>query len=514
MKKILSILLAAALLLGLGTVGAGALKLPEPKFELPAYAGALALPKPKIEPPASSAALFPAFSAARALTDPEIYEILNQFDALLWETYMGIMSEMELLDASSPALILLLLFYPDLGFFLKDGVNPADFMQAYEEAIGEIEDVFMVDALDLLFDVFVEFFGFGSFDDLPDVGEAGFDELMEALQAALEDGSLKAAFDAAAQAYLAEVEAAYAYLDDALAAFIKPEALDFATEYTGLVTLYYDFYLYLMTLDFYTLTDAEADALMAIYYGIYEKMSTIGGAIDALLAAGKWTEATALTAELSAEIAALVAVGMTDPLSAVFTLTYDLMGGTGGPSSLKMAVLKNTTATLSTSKPTKAGFTFGGWSATSGGTAAITSVAMDGNKTVYAIWTPVPVYYTLTYDMLGGTGGPAPQANILAGTTVTLATTGLPTKAGFTFGGWSATSGGTAAITSVAMDGNKTVYAVWEKLPEKSAFEQWKDKLADGKFGGLFKGLATWADFLLYIIYFVFFGWLGNIIVK
>jgi len=88
------------------------------------------------------------------------------------------------------------------------------------------------------------------------------------------------------------------------------------------------------------------------------------------------------------------------------------------------------------------------------------------------IWMPydrpsIPTTYTLTYNPNNGTGGPAAQTGIAAGTVVTLATTNLPTRAGYTFKGWAAASTGTAVITSVTVNADTTVYAVWEKNEEQ-----------------------------------------------
>ena len=110
--------------------------------------------------------------------------------------------------------------------------------------------------------------------------------------------------------------------------------------------------------------------------------------------------------------------------------------------------------------------------------------------------------YTLTYNANGGTGGPAQQAGIAKGATVTLSTT-APTRAGYTFKGWAATSTGTTLITSVAVSANTTVYAVWEKdtvTPEPGA---------DPIFGLLASFLpVSVANVAAAIVRYVFFGWL------
>lgn len=66
-------------------------------------------------------------------------------------------------------------------------------------------------------------------------------------------------------------------------------------------------------------------------------------------------------------------------------------------------------------------------------------------------------HYKLTYESDGGTA--YDTENYLDGTTVTLDKS--PTKSGYDFTGWYADSGLTQRVTSLTMDGNKTVYAGW-----------------------------------------------------
>lgn len=67
--------------------------------------------------------------------------------------------------------------------------------------------------------------------------------------------------------------------------------------------------------------------------------------------------------------------------------------------------------------------------------------------------------YTLTYNTNGGSSIAATKHN--SGTTVSL--TATPTKEGFTFDGWYSDAALTSKITSIKMDGNKTVYAGWKE---------------------------------------------------
>lgn len=111
--------------------------------------------------------------------------------------------------------------------------------------------------------------------------------------------------------------------------------------------------------------------------------------------------------------------------------------------------------------------------------------------------------YTITYNTKGGTGGPTPQVGIEAGTTVTLSTT-APKREAYVFKGWAATDGGTAVITSIAVNANTTVYAVWEPFTPPSGPS---DKLL-GFFIDFFAGGVEIATVATWIARYLFFGWL------
>ena len=153
---------------------------------------------------------------------------------------------------------------------------------------------------------------------------------------------------------------------------------------------------------------------------------------------------------------------------AYYTVTYNGNGATGTPpADSSSPYASGSTVNVLTGDGTlvNANLAFGGWSLTSGG-AAITSFAITGNTTLYAIWTEAaPQTYTVTYDPNSTTAtGSVPtdtSSPYVSGTTVT-AQTGYGTlvNAGYTFGGWSLTSGG-VAITSFPITGNTTLYAIW-----------------------------------------------------
>lgn len=109
--------------------------------------------------------------------------------------------------------------------------------------------------------------------------------------------------------------------------------------------------------------------------------------------------------------------------------------------------------------------------------------------------------YTLTYDILDGTGDVPTGGEFEEGTTVTLDDGEGLTKGGFTFGGWSETEGGDAVDTPYVMPaGDTTLYAVWvaEEAPEPEAPEpmEMEDFIAEcDRLIGVCRDLIDGADY-------------------
>lgn len=75
-------------------------------------------------------------------------------------------------------------------------------------------------------------------------------------------------------------------------------------------------------------------------------------------------------------------------LAVVYSITYNLNGGTNSPSNPASYTIQS--ATITFVAPTRTGYAFGGWFTDSGFTASITQIpsGSTGNVTVYAQWTP------------------------------------------------------------------------------------------------------------------------------
>jgi uncharacterized repeat protein (TIGR02543 family) len=147
-----------------------------------------------------------------------------------------------------------------------------------------------------------------------------------------------------------------------------------------------------------------------------------------------------------------------------YAIKYNANGGTGAPSS--QTKWKDQALTLSSTKPTRTGHSFLGWSTSSTATSATYSAGgkytANAAATLYAVWKANT--YTVTYNANGGTGAPSNQTKTY-GKTLTLSST-KPTRTNYTFKGWGTSASATTATYSAggsySTNANITLYAVWE----------------------------------------------------
>jgi uncharacterized protein (TIGR02145 family)/uncharacterized repeat protein (TIGR02543 family) len=154
-----------------------------------------------------------------------------------------------------------------------------------------------------------------------------------------------------------------------------------------------------------------------------------------------------------------------------YTVTYN---GNGTTANVPASVSTDSGSTITLSEQgsmTISGYNFGGWNTSSGGTGtnyvAGTSYRVTGNVTLYAKWTAYPTY-TVTYNGNGTTVNVPAAVSTDSGSTITISGHGSMTRAGYNFGGWNTSSGGTgtnyAAGSSYKVTGNVTLYAKWTEI--------------------------------------------------
>lgn len=163
---------------------------------------------------------------------------------------------------------------------------------------------------------------------------------------------------------------------------------------------------------------------------------------------------------LGKEVAAGTSVKV--PKRASYTVSFNANGGSGAPSS--QTKYYGTTLTLSSTKPTRTGYTFQGWSTSATGSVVYSaggSYTANASDTLYAVWKATT--FTVTFDANGGSGAPSPQTKTYG--------VGLPIpppnpeRDKYTFLGWSTSKTATAASFTVGdlykTESNATLYAVW-----------------------------------------------------
>ena len=149
-----------------------------------------------------------------------------------------------------------------------------------------------------------------------------------------------------------------------------------------------------------------------------------------------------------------------------YTLYYNVNGGTGSIAS--QPARYGNSVTVSSSAPTRTGYTFAGWNTDILGNGSPYASGANfnmpaSNVTLYAVWTAVN--YTLTYDANAGTGAPSVLTGQHLGNSVTLSST-QPNRTGYNFVGWNTAADGTGntflgGATYVMPAANATLYALW-----------------------------------------------------
>lgn len=153
--------------------------------------------------------------------------------------------------------------------------------------------------------------------------------------------------------------------------------------------------------------------------------------------------------------------------AATYTISFDANGGSGAPENQT----KNygVDLTLSTTEPTRSGYTFQGWGTSATDTsvdyAAGETYTANASNTLYAIWKKT---ITLTYNANGGSGAPAAQSGTVYNATTSYTftiSTSSPTRTGYTFLGWSLTKGDTEASyvgkDTIVLNSSDILYAIW-----------------------------------------------------
>ncbi|MGC6397981.1 MAG: InlB B-repeat-containing protein [Ilumatobacteraceae bacterium] len=184
-------------------------------------------------------------------------------------------------------------------------------------------------------------------------------------------------------------------------------------------------------------------------------------------------------------------------------LTYDPQGGSGQPGDQSDDAASD--VTVSSTEPTRDGYTFTGWNTVANGTGTSYTggstyrLPNSGTDTLYAQWTPVASSETpgttiptentiptettvpsgsvgLVYDAQGGTGAPGDETGG-ASSDVTVSST-EPTREGYTFVGWNTEPDGSGTtytaedIVTLPLTGVTRLYAMWKPVTDSDSPSQ------------------------------------------
>ena len=144
-----------------------------------------------------------------------------------------------------------------------------------------------------------------------------------------------------------------------------------------------------------------------------------------------------------------------------YTVSYNANGGSGAPGS--QTKWYGTNLTLSSTRPTRTGYSFAGWATSASGSVAYqpgSTYSSNASITLYAKWTANT--YTVSYNANGGSGAPGSQTKTY-GVNLTLSST-KPTRTNYNFLGWSTSASGSVAYQpggTYSSNSGITLYAVW-----------------------------------------------------
>jgi uncharacterized repeat protein (TIGR02543 family) len=176
-----------------------------------------------------------------------------------------------------------------------------------------------------------------------------------------------------------------------------------------------------------------------------------------------------------------------------YTIAYDGAGGSGVPGS--QTKIYGITSYVSSSTPTRNGYSFSYWSGSDGGTYYPgNAINTNGNVTLTAIWSIN--YYSISYNANSGSNAPGNTSKAY-GSTYTLPST-VPTRNLYNFKYWSGSDGGTY-YPSGSFTGNYaiTFTAIWElayispTIDNMSAYHCTSDGTASDD-GTYIKAVVTW----------------------
>jgi uncharacterized repeat protein (TIGR02543 family) len=175
-------------------------------------------------------------------------------------------------------------------------------------------------------------------------------------------------------------------------------------------------------------------------------------------------------------------------VSAPYSVTYDANGGSGAPSAQEKRT--DIDLTLSSTVPTRDGYTFAGWNTADDGSgtpyAAGATYTGNADLSLYAKWTANT--YSVHFNGNGSTSGSMDNESFTYDEAKTL-TTNAFSRTGYTFDGWATTAGGDVAyadgqsVSNLTAENGATVqlFAHWSSNTTTSGID-WNPSTNSGTF--------------------------------
>lgn len=173
------------------------------------------------------------------------------------------------------------------------------------------------------------------------------------------------------------------------------------------------------------------------------------------------------------------ATSVSVPAKPSYTISFNANGGSGAPSS--QTKWYGTNLKLSTTKPSRTGYSFAGWATSASGSVVYqpgATYTSNSGATLYAKWNPNK--YTVSYNANGGSGAPSSQTKT-HGVDLTLSST-KPTRTNYNFLGWSTSSSGGVVYKSgskYTKNSGVTLYAVWQLAYNRPKINSFSAKRCD-----------------------------------
>ena len=163
-------------------------------------------------------------------------------------------------------------------------------------------------------------------------------------------------------------------------------------------------------------------------------------------------------------------VTLTVPSLPTYMVSYDANGGSGAPPSQQK--MYGQPLTLSTTKPTRTGYEFGGWTGSDGNEYQPgDTYTTNSSLSLTAIWGGQIMF-------VGNGGGNIPKPIAKPVNEAVTLPDNIPTKAGYIFLYWNTSSTGNGtkyypkSIIPASMNGSLTLYAIWEKGPDAPTIQK------------------------------------------